>query len=271
MYKLAAIDLDGTLLTPDRKITPRSADAIKSWQSNGLRVVLATARPFYRIEKYLRRLDLSGRNDYAISFNGGLVMRADGLEQIYSHSFTKEEVVAVVSYGKNLDAPIFLYLEDRILSNRDDPLYREKNPDVDFSVVDDLAALDYDQQPVYKIAYVGSPEAVKKMRKELPRRLDQGFEVSSSVPQFVDFVPLGTSKAKALEMIGERLGISRDEMVAFGDEDNDVPLLEFAGLGVAMHNASDAVKEIADKVCESNADEGVARTLEFLLAHDATS
>ena len=231
--------------------------------------MLATARPFYRIGKYLRMLDLASEENYAIAFNGGLVMRADGVEVIYSQSFTGGEIAEAISYGNSIDAPIFIYLEGKILSNQDDPLYREKNPDVDFQVAEDLNGVDWSSHPAYKIAYVGTPDVVKEMRKALPLALEEKYEVSSSVPQFVDFVPLGTSKAKALEMVGAQLNIPASEMVAFGDEDNDAPLLEFAGLGVAMGNASDEVKEIADIVCESNANDGVARVLEKLLDHDS--
>src|SRR5438067_1928539 len=111
MYRLAAIDLDGTLLTPEKKISPRSIGAIKAWRANGLRVVLATARPFYRITKYLGLLGLTDEDDYVISFNGGLVMRADGQEQIYRHFFTAGEVGEVVSYARSIEVPTFVYLE----------------------------------------------------------------------------------------------------------------------------------------------------------------
>ncbi|MGC4759265.1 Cof-type HAD-IIB family hydrolase [Micromonospora trifolii] len=265
MYRLAAIDLDGTLLTPDKKVSTRSVEALRAWQEHGFKVVLATARPFYRIGKFLRALDLANDHNYAIAFNGGIVMRADGLERIHSHSFSAGGIADAVTYGDSIGAPIFVYVEDKIISNRDDPLYRQKNPDVKFEVAENLNAVAWEGLPVYKIAYVGTPDVVREMRRALPAGFEQEFEVSSSVPQFVDLVPLGTSKAKALEMIGARVGVSADEMVAFGDEDNDAPLLDYAGLAVAMGNASDAIKEMADITCASNADDGVARFLEVLL------
>jgi Cof subfamily protein (haloacid dehalogenase superfamily) len=269
MYRLAAIDLDGTLLTTDKRVSQRSVDALRAWQARGFKVVLATARPFYRISKYLRMLDLASEDNYAIAFNGGIVMRADGMERIHSHSFSYGEIAGAVAYGDSIGVPIFVYVEDRILSNQENPVYREKNPDVKFEVVEHLKAVDWKSQTVYKIAYVGTPDVVKEMRKTLPFEFEQKYEVSSSVPQFVDLVPLGTSKAKALEMIGARVGIPATEMVAFGDEDNDAPLLGYAGLAVAMGNASDVIKEIADVVCESNANDGVAQFLEELLSRDS--
>ncbi len=267
MYRLAAIDLDGTLLTPEKKISARTAKVLQKWRAHEFQVVLATARPFYRIRKYLEALDLATAENYAIAFNGGLVMRADGGETIYRHTFTPTETIGIIKGGDRFDCPIFIYLQDKILSNRDDPMYRTKNPDVDF-VVQDLNAVDWSDLPVFKCAYVGSPDVVKDMRGKLSADFAEKYEVSSSVPQFVDFVPLGTSKAKALAMIGSRYGIPAGEMVAFGDEDNDVPLLEFAGFGVAMGNASAGVKALADIICASNSDDGVADVLEDLLSGD---
>lgn len=266
MYRLAALDLDGTLLTPERTISARNTEVLAKWRARGFHVVLATARPFYRISKYLQMLDLANADNYAIAFNGGLVMRADGAETVYSHAFRPAEISEIITYGNVIDCPIFVYLNDKIISNRDDPVYRGKNPDVDFVVAEDLGSTDWNITSIYKIAYVGTPNVVKEMRSRLPLDLEQKYEVSSSVPQFVDFVPLGTSKARALAMIGSRFNISPDEIVAFGDEDNDAPLLQFAGLGVAMGNASEAVKAIADIVCESNVNDGVADVLEELLS-----
>jgi Cof subfamily protein (haloacid dehalogenase superfamily) len=265
MYRLAAFDLDGTLLTPERTISTRSTEALAKWRGHGFHVVLATARPFYRISKYLNMLHLANMDNYAIAFNGAIVMRADGAETVYSHAFSAPEVTNVITYGKLINCPIFVYVRDRIISNRDDPAYRSENPDVDFRV-DDLDSIDWDSAPVYKIAYVGTPDVVKEMRSQLPPNLEQSYEVSSSLPQVVDFVPLGTSKASALARIGSILSIDPDEMVAFGDEDNDIPLLQFVGLGVAMRNASEAVKAIADTICESNANDGVADVIENLLS-----
>ncbi|MFI2712236.1 Cof-type HAD-IIB family hydrolase [Micromonospora sp. NPDC018662] len=265
---MAAIDLDGTLLTPDKQVTPRSVEALRAWQARGFKVVLATARPFYRIGTYLRMLDLANEHNYAIAFNGGMVMRADGGERLHSHSFSAAEIADAVAYGGSIGAPMFVYTEDRIVSSEDNELYRRKNPDVNFEVSEDLRSVDWTDRPVYKIAYVGTPDAVKEMRKGLPFGFEQKYEVSSSVPQFVDLVPRGTSKARALEMVAARVGVLASEMVAFGDEDNDAALLGFAGLAVAVGNASDVIKEMADVVCGPNTDDGVARFLEGLLADD---
>jgi Cof subfamily protein (haloacid dehalogenase superfamily) len=202
-------------------------------------------------------LGLKGGEDYIIAFNGGLVVSADQEEVLCVQSFLAEEISRLLSYGDSIGALTFMYLRDGLLSNRDHAGYRSKNPDVRYEVVD-LKTVDWAENPVFKIAYVNDPDRTKEVRAALPPELVSDFEISSSVPQFVDFVSKGISKARALAAIGDRVGVSADEMVAFGDEDNDLPMMNLVGLPIAMGNASPAVKEAAAIVTRSNDEEGVA-------------
>lgn len=265
-YRLAVIDLDGTLLNSAKQISTLSRSALADWLASGRKVVIASARPFYRIEPFLRELGIDSKENFAIAFNGGLTLSGDGQTCLHSTCFTEEESQTILDYANRSGLQYFLYTESSVISNRDEKVYRQRNPDVAFQI---------DEAPrigalkIFKIALVGDPDFITILRRRLPKQLTERFEISSSVRQFVDFVPSGVSKSAALSAVSSIANISADETVGFGDEDNDIPLLMYAKLGVAMGNASQSVKDAANIVCDTNDDDGVARTLMRLMGADS--
>lgn len=260
MYKLMAFDLDGTLLTSNGEVSERTLSALASLKASGCHIVLATARPYYRVKKYAELLEVATAQDCVITFNGGLVLTGDGQEKLGRTPFERPALLELLRYGIEIDADIFVYVDGGLLANRDHPPYRKKNPDVNFTVCD-LMSIDWTQEDAYKAAYVADPATCKAIRAALPQSIVSSFEVSSSVPQFVDFAPKGVTKSCALAQISDSFGVSPREMVAFGDQDNDIPMLDFAGLAVAMENSPDIVKQHADFITLSNDEDGVAHAI----------
>lgn len=264
MYKLVALDCDGTLLNSKKEITERTILALNEAKEKGIKIVLASARPFYRLTPFVTRLGLLSDDQYTIAFNGGLVMNNTGKEVIFSEGFSYEQVKELIGFGHEHKTAMFLYLKDCILSNVNDEKYKKKNPDVQFNVVN-FADTDFTSVQIFKIAYVNIPERTKELRTELPLEFNSRYEISSSVPQFIEFVNKGITKSGALKLIGEKCEISCDEMLAFGDEDNDIPMFQLVGYSVAMGNATDEVKKCADYITGSNDGEGVAQAIEKLI------
>lgn len=263
MYKLIALDCDGTLLTSKKEITENSLSVIKQLTESGVKIVLASARPYYRLKKYLNKMGLVSQHNYTIAFNGGLVISNYQDEIIYSKGFDNASVSDILSLAHELSTNVFLYTKNSIISNINDEVYKKRNPDVNY-VVDDIFHMSFHDNEIFKIAYVNKPERTKELREKLPNELFQKYEISSSVPQFIEFVSRGVTKFNALKIIGETCGIKPDEMIAFGDEDNDIPMLKLAGYGIAMGNASENVKKCADMITENNDNEGVAIALSKL-------
>jgi len=261
MYKLIALDCDGTLLNSKKEITERTVTAIRAANSFGIKIVLASARPFYRLKPFTDKLGIASSDQYSIAFNGGLIVNNTETNVLFTGGFTTEEVKELVTFGSDYDTAMFLYSKDGIISNVNDEKYKKKNPDVSFNVVD-LATVDFTIAQIYKIAYVNSPEETLALRARLPQTLYEKFEISSSVPQFVEFVSKGITKSGALEYIGRKLGISPEEMAAFGDQDNDIPMLRYVGLSIAMGNATAEVKSYAKITTASNDEDGVAIAIE---------
>lgn len=261
MYKLIALDCDGTLLNSKKEITNRTLSAIRAANSTGINIVLASARPFYRLKPFIDKLGIRSEDQYTIAFNGGLIVNNNETKILFSKGFTNKEVCELVSIGIDYGVAMFLYLKDGIMSNVDDEKYKRKNPDVNFNVVD-LRTIDVTDIQVFKIAYVNSPRETLILRSKLPSTLLDKFEISSSVPQFIEFVSKGISKSEALGCIGQKLCISQKEMVAFGDQDNDIPMLRYVGLSIAMGNATPEVKKYVKLTTTSNDEDGVAVAIE---------
>ncbi|MCI8508462.1 MAG: HAD family phosphatase [Lachnospiraceae bacterium] len=261
MYKLIALDCDGTLLNSKKEITKRTILTIDKATKKGIKVVLASARPFYRLKSFITQLGLLSNDQYTIAFNGGLVVNNSGDEIVFSRGFSHIQVKELIEFGYEHQTAMFLYTKDCILSNVNDEKYKKRNPDVKFNVID-FSNIDFNDIQIYKIAYVNVPEKTKELRAKLPLDFNERYEISSSVPQFIEFVDQGITKSFALKLIGEKNKISCDEMLAFGDEDNDIPMFKLVGCGVAMGNATDEVKKLADYITGSNDDDGVAQAIE---------
>lgn len=261
MYKLIVFDCDGTLLNSKKEITERTLTAVRAVTARGIKVMLASARPFYRLKPILKLLCIDKWDQYSISFNGGLITNNTESETVFSGSFSTQEVKDIISIGDALKTNMFLYVRNGIFSNVNDEKYKKKNPDVTFEVVD-FSSIDFESAKIYKIAYVNTPEETLRLRTKLQPKMFRDYEISSSVPQFVEIVPKGITKAKALEIVCKRLSLTPEDIIAFGDQDNDIPLLDYAGCGIAMGNSPDAVKEKATFTTSTNDEDGVAVALE---------
>lgn len=261
MYKLIVLDCDGTLLNSKKEITEKTLTVLRTVTARGIKVMLASARPFYRLKPILRLLCMDKSDQYSISFNGGLITNNIESETVFSGCFSTQEVKDIISIGDALHTNMFLYVRNGIFSNVNDEKYKQKNPDVTFEVIN-FSSADLELAPIYKIAYVNTPEETLRLRAKLQPQMFRDYEISSSVPQFVEIVPKGITKAKALGIVCKRLDITPEEIIAFGDQDNDIPLLDYAGCSIAMGNSPNAVKERATFITSTNDEDGVAVALE---------
>ena len=261
MFKLIVLDCDGTLLNNKKEITERTSSVLMKLISKGVKVMIASARPFYRLKPILKDLGTDTCDQYTISFNGSLITNNTESETVFSGGFSAKQAREVVSIGNSFKTNMFLYARNAVFSNVNDEKYKRKNPDVIFNVVD-FTDFDFDNIEIYKIAYVNTPEETLKLRANLPDKLFMNYEISSSVPQFVEIVPKGITKAGALKLVEQKLEVTAEDIIAFGDQDNDIPMIDYAGCGVAMGNSPNILKERATFVTTSNDEDGVAIALE---------
>jgi len=259
LYKLVAIDCDGTLLTDKKQLTEKTINIIKA-ASKKVKIVIATARSFYRVEEYLRDMNLLNNNQYTICFNGGCIVNNGNEQEIESHTFLEENIKDLIQLSKVLETQILLYAYNCLIVE-EIPEKFKNNKKINFEITK-MEQLESDKYKIYKIVFVDSPKRIIQMRKTLPKEIFDKFEVTSSVPEYIEFVPKGITKHKALENLCDMLGIKKSEVIAIGDAENDIKMIQYAGLGIAMGNADNIVKDIADDITTSNNEDGVAKAIE---------
>ncbi len=268
-YRLLVTDLDGTLVTSTREITPRTLAAVRGAQQRGVRVCLATGRMWSSAEPYVRRL---GADPPAILYNGGLVYDFSTGTVLYRLPLGYEHARAVLEMLREFPSVLpHLYLDDRVYAAGPSELteqYRRRNG-LQVDLVGDLIA--FLRPDPMKILIIGAPNDLHTVLAQIGARALPVHAVFSE-PTFLEILPQNSSKGIALEFLAPQLGVALAEVIAVGDNLNDLEMIRTAGLGVAMGNAPAEVKSHADYVTASNNDEGLAIVIErFVLADGRAS
>lgn len=271
-YRLVVLDLDGTLLTDDKRITPRTAAAIRAGRERGVRFVLATARPFCSARPYAASLGLEGP---LVCYNGALVRAAASAETVLARPLppgTAAEMAAFCQerglYMKVFGDDVFYVREPTDETVRYAPRYG-----VPFRAVGDLAAfLARQALAPYSFVVHAAPERVPALKAEMEARWAGRIAGDCPNEHAIHFTDARASKLAAVRMLAAGWGIAPEEVMAVGNGGNDLDVLLWAGLGVAVANSPAELLARADRVTASNNDEGVALALErYLLAGEAAS
>lgn len=265
-FRLVATDLDGTLLRPDGRVSARTRRVLRRVRAAGIAVVLVTARSPATLRLLAREAGVSG---LAICANGALVYDLDGDEVVRHYPLAAASARHLVLALREA-APGVSFAFVRGAGFACEPAYHDTARVVDHGEALLAAALLDDAlvlcaEPATKLI-ARHPELDPDALLARVRALGlDGFEATHSGAPFVEIAAAGVTKAAALEALCAELGLARDEVVAFGDAPNDLPLLRWAGRGVAVANAHPSVLAAVDEVTDSNAVDGVARALERLL------
>ncbi|KGP91091.1 haloacid dehalogenase [Pontibacillus chungwhensis BH030062] len=265
-YKMIILDLDDTLLGNDHKISERNKEALMKVQDQGGKVVLASGRPTYGMVPFAKELSLAEYGSFILSFNGGKIINCHTNEEFFSQTLSVEAVRRLNEISQREGVQIHTYVGDEIVTAEENP-YTSIESDLTglpIKVVDSF--MDGVTEPVVKVLMVGEPEHLKVVEKKLQEELGNEFSVMRSKPFFLEFTDKGITKGTSIEKLIQELGVKREEVIAMGDSYNDQEMIEFAGLGVAMGNAPEDIKGIADFVTDTNVNHGVAQVVEeFML------
>jgi len=247
-YKLIALDIDGTLTNSQKEITPRTRYALMEAQKQGKKIILASGRHPVGIMPIAKDLMLDRFGGFIMAFNGGRIINCETGETMVSKLFPLEYLPDIVNVLKDSNITINTYDDRRIISDNkvNDYTYVERDViKAEMVVVDDfISSVRFD---INKILLAGEPDELDKYQ---------------SAPYFLEIMPFGVTKGSMLPLLLDKLKIKREELAAFGDNYNDMTMIGYAGFGVAMGNAETDVKKIADYICESNDNDGIANTLD---------
>lgn len=267
MYKLMALDMDGTLLTTDKKISARTEAAIKAAEAKGVKIVLASGRPLLGINRYLEELDLLKGEDYVLSFNGGLVQNTRTGEIVSKVSLKGSDLKYIYKISRELNINIHAFSAKDGLITPKNSQYTEHEAilnGIDMNIKD-FNEID-DDDDIIKVMMIDPQEILDPAIEKLPNEIYKIYNVFKSAPFFLEFTHKEVDKGLGLKKLGEYLGIKREEIIACGDAGNDISMVKYAGLGVAMENAIPEVKEVANFITTSNDEDGIAKVIEkFIL------
>jgi Cof subfamily protein (haloacid dehalogenase superfamily) len=266
-FELGAFDLDGTVLRRDLKITGRTVAALEGLRDRGMRLVVATGRRFEGAREHAGRLGFSDE-DPLICYGGSMVRRMNG-KTLLHRTLPKTLGVEVLEWAAERDLHARVFVDGRVITSPGTPaalkhLRRYEEPGL--SVVEDPAAWlrDGGEEPT-KLVLVDHPYDVEGWLREAQDAFRGRLFVTRSLPHYVEVGGLEGTKSKALRFLCELWGIDPGRAIAFGDADNDVDMLRFAGHGVAVGGMTDEVREAADAVAPPVHEDGVALYLEKLL------
>ncbi len=261
--KLVVLDVDNTLLNDDHELSERNIDVIKQVLEKGIRVILATGKAYGSCKGIIEQL---GIKDPCIFTQGLTIHEPDGTVK---HQKTLDPEVArqVITFAEDRGFALVMYSQGRLLSRRANPhvdALHTKWKEVKPEYVGPLQNV-LNKQPVNKLIAVSetSGKHLKALRWQLNAQLNGNATLmSGGVGNMLEVMPPNASKGKALKMLLREMDIKPEQVLAIGDAENDLEMIQVAGIGIAVENAQQALKDASDDITASNHEDGVARALE---------
>jgi Cof subfamily protein (haloacid dehalogenase superfamily) len=254
-YKLICIDMDGTLLDDKGKISEENMEAIKKAYDKGIMIAIATGRGVTSAEYHLGLIGVEGSNIF-----------------IFKCPLTMSEVKNIYEVVERHDIKAYFNTIDTSISNRkivEEVInrYKGQGSKIQFCEKEQfIATLEKFNGEILKVSIINENniELFNRVKKELKDM--EMFEVVDSNTDYVEIMKNGCSKGRAVKMLAEIIGITRDEVVCIGDNENDIAMIEYAGLGIAMGNGCELLKKQADYITDTNFNSGVAKAINKILS-----
>lgn len=268
---IIALDLDGTLTNERKEITPRTRELLITLQKKGAKVCLASGRPPYGMRPLAEQLHMAEYGGVLLCYNGGYVEECSTGKVLTERHIDETLIPRLTEWQHEMGMTLMTYHEDKIYTEHpDDPYVAQSSRNNKMRVVGVKDFLHDVPRPINKCLMVGSPELVRQWEGYMAGEMEGRMHILHSTPYFIELLPLGIDKGTALRCLLDYYGMTADRLIAFGDSHNDIDMLTTAGIGVAMGNAEEEVKNAADYVTLSNEEDGVYH---FLLRyfHEALS
>lgn len=258
--ELIAIDMDGTLLNPQHEVTPAVKQALAAARAKGVQIVLATGRPFVGVQRYLAELELEQEGCYCITNNGALVHNAQDGSVIAEVALTIEDYRYLEALSRQLGVHFHALTRTELFTaNRNVSTYTVHESAVTGIPLHFCPADEMDASMTFpKVMMIDPPEILDPAIAKIPAEARERYTILKSAPFYLEILDKRVNKGEGVKALAEKLGIARENVMTLGDQENDIAMLEYAGLGVAMGNALDSVKAVSQFVTKTNLEDGVA-------------
>lgn len=260
--KLIAIDIDGTLLNEKNELAQATIEAVQAARDAGIKVVLCTGRPLTGVKGYLDQLGLSGDDQYVVTFNGALAQTISGKVLVH-HTLDYDQYRKLEQLSHQLGTHFHIETDQHIYTankNISDYTIGEAflvKMSVRYREVSEMPA----DLTVSKVMFIDHPAIINQAVSQLPDDFKDDFYFVQSEPFFLEAMNKAASKGNTITGLAADLGIDISDVMAIGDQGNDLSMIQAAGFGVAMGNGIDEVKDAAQAVTLTNREDGVAAAI----------
>ncbi len=264
-YRMIFSDMDGTLLKGTSELTDGNRKSICRAVAAGVDFVICTGRGIYGVERFLQQLNLIGTKGFVICQNGAAVYDLHTMEMVQKHTFSAQELEPVVTAARRLGIAVYLYDDRTFLAEADtDEVRRYCNiMHTDMRILED--GLTYAGR-FTKCLLSGANDRLVRLRAETAEAVMGKLDSFYSSPTYLEFVKTGINKGRALLETAAIAGVSPKQVIAIGDSENDLSMLRAAGLGIAVANAQEDVKQAADFVTRMDCtQDAVAEVIETFI------
>lgn len=269
--KLLVMDLDGTLVNDRKEITPATLYALNKIQQQGVRIVLASGRPTFSIRPLAEQLRLKEYGGYILSYNGARIENCSNDELLFSMILPEKVLPYLYKCSQESGYSILAYQDGYVVTEHDQDSYVKM---VSFGNKMPIRKLtDFLKEiklPLHKCLMVGNPEGLHHWELKMRDEIGHEMSVYRSSPFIMELVPFGIEKARSLAQLVSHLGLTAEQVVAVGDGYNDISMLQYAGMGIAMRNAVPEVQKAANwTTTRSNNEDGIVEIIEKLFTNDS--
>ena len=268
-YRVLALDLDGTLTNSQKEITPATLTALQKAMDKGVKVLLASGRPAVGVWPLAWQLELDKRGGYILAYHGGQIIDCATGCTLFQQQVPRQVVAPLCAFARENGIVALTYNERGVVTECPEDPYVQLECRINhvpaIGVKDLAEEVTY---PVTKFLLTGEGDYLAGLVPVAQERFKGVLNIFRSEPFFMEATPPGIEKGAALERLLNQLGLKREQLMACGDGLNDMPMLQYAGLSVAMANAQPEAKAAADAITLSNDEDGVAAAVEQYLLNE---
>ena len=259
-YKMVAFDIDGTLVDDQKKMTENTIELLEKLKENDIEVCISTGRPFIGCRNILNKLSFKPS---VIAYNGGVIYSNDHHQVLEERFLSFKKVNEILVLTEKFDVSAMIWVSDTLFVLKENKWVDDYKTISNVSPVIINSINDLEKMKVNKILLYSTLDKIELVKNQLTY---DAYDSFFSKKDFLEIVPKNVNKGTALNLLSKKLNIKRDEIIAIGDGDNDISMIEYAGLGIAMNNASEGLKVVADVVVSfTNNEDLLKKYLENLL------
>lgn len=274
--KAIILDIDGTLYTSEKKISPRTLKALLKAQDQGIKLILASGRPARGMRDVAHELKMDENDGLLVSYNGAAVYDCQTDELLFNQAMSVEEVKAVLNHLENFDVKPMIAKDDTMYVNnvfdnhisyngRDINIIEYESRGGKYLLCEKEHLGEFADFELNKILIAADPTYLKNNYEAIRKPFEGKLSSMFTAAFYYEFTANGIDKGNALHQVLTPMGIKQEDCIAFGDGQNDMSIIKFAGHGVAMDNAVDELKAAAQEVTASNDEDGIAIVIERYL------